>query len=442
VKKRGLWVGLLVFLLLWPATAVFAEQPVVYYDGGQIFVEEDVSLAPGEVFRGDIGVFDGDLTIPQGSTVTGDVFVTNGDVELDGSVEGSLGVINGNLLLHEIGEVRREVFGMNGDLEIAGRVGGDLSVMFGKIDLRSSAVVEGDVMVVSGSLEREPGAQIQGEAMPEIPLPKIPSIPEMPGILPIPELPPVPEIPSLTPPPVPEPPSPPMYRHQAPTFGQQIGRFVGRMFTAGFMGLMFIALAVLIVFIWPRATRQVADCIVALPVQSFGLGLLTFLIAIVLEAMALVLMILLILVGALLIGTVILIPFGLLLILVSVLLLVPVPLVLAGAMVLGWVGLAEAVGMKVLALLKMKDVSPLGAVLAGMLVTVPLAAILWIIQPACCAWPFIILLTSVGLGAVLHTRFGRQSCRQAGSVGEIPPLPMEAMDEEAGLPDAPQGSAS
>jgi hypothetical protein len=72
-----------------------------------------------------------------------------------------------------------------------------------------------------------------------------------------------------------------------------------------------------------------------------------------------------------------------------------------------------------------------------MLVTVPLAAIFWIIKPVCCAWPFIVLLTSVGLGAVIHTRFGRQSCRQAGTIDESEVLPIEAMDEESGMPDSP-----
>jgi hypothetical protein len=174
-----------------------------------------------------------------------------------------------------------------------------------------------------------------------------------------------------------------------------------------------------------------------MPVQSFGLGLLTFLIAAGLEALATVLMILVILIAAALISTVILIPVGLLLILLSILLLLPVPLALAGAMVLGWVGLAQVIGQQVFKLLKSGYVRPLGAVLVGLLVTVPLAAILWIVQPACCAWPFVVLLTSVGLGAVFHTRFGRQNCQQPGPPAGPELLPAAAMDEETGQPDGP-----
>jgi hypothetical protein len=221
--------------------------------------------------------------------------------------------------------------------------------------------------------------------------------------------------------------------------GQQIGRFIGRAVMMTFMGLLFVGLGVLVTFLWPRHTRQVSDCISAMPIQSFGLGLLTFLIAAGLEALAAVLMILVILVAAALIATVILIPIGLLLILLSFLLLLPVPIALAGAMAMGWVGLADRIGRKVLELLNVQDARPVGAVLVGMLITVGVAGTLWLLAPACCGWPFVIALTSVGLGATIHTRFGTQSCRQAPPSGASPDasqvLPPEAMDEEAGKPD-------
>jgi len=181
-----------------------------------------------------------------------------------------------------------------------------------------------------------------------------------------------------------------------------------------------------------------------MPAKSFVLGLLTFLIAAVLEALAGVLLILLIVVGAGLIGTVILSPIGLLLILLSVLVLLPVPLALLVGLVLGWVALAELIGQKVGKALRVRKLQPLGATLIGLLITVPVTAVLWVIEPCCCAWPFVILLTSIGLGAVFHTRFGKQDCRQLTppsklqeKAGEPEALPAEAMDEEAGAPDQP-----
>lgn len=432
MKKKGLWLGLLAVLLLWPVATVFADGPHLSYDDGQIFVDEDVSLEVGETFNDDLGVFDGDLTVPAGSAVNGDVFVTNGDVEIAGQVNGNVAVINGNFDLAQGGQVQGDLFDMSGKVEVAGRVRGDLSAMFGDVELKSSAVLEGDLTVLSGTLEREAGARVYGEEIPNIPLPKIPLIPEKPSV---PERPEVPDVPRITPP------VPHRVLHDTPV--QWLGRFVGRVVSAGFFSLVWIALGVLVVFLWPRPTRRVADCIAKLPLQSFGLGLLTFGIAAVLEALAAVLMIVIILLAAALISTVILIPIGLLLLLFAVLVLLPVPLVLAGAMGLGWVSLAELVGRKVAHLLKAGEIKPLGATFLGLLITVALAAVLWVLKPVCCAWPFVILLTSVGLGAVIHTRFGRQPCRQAtpSPSAEAEPLPAEAMDEEAGEPDVPKVGA-
>jgi len=429
-RKSWVWVGLLLLLALWPAQ-VAADGPVLNIDDGQIFVDEDVSLEPGETFDGDLGIFDGNLTVPQNSVVKGDVFITNGDARIAGRIDGSLAVMNGALVLSEGARVEGDLFGMAGSAEIAGRVGGDASWMFGDAELLSSAVVEGDLMVVSGSLQRQAGVRPDLDDLPDLPL-----LPER-SVQPE-----APEVPRFESPRVPTPQRP---TWPQPTVGQRMASFVGRIVTAGLMSLLFVGLALLIVLIWPRATQRVAECITLLPLQSFGLGLLTFLLAAVLESLAMVLMILLILVAAALISTVILIPIGLLLILLSMLLLLPVPLALAAGMVLGWVGVAEVVGRKVAHVLQAGKVSVMGAVLVGLLVTVPVAALLWVLKPACCAWPFIILLTSLGLGAVFHTRFGRQPCQPSAMStpgtrvvpAEAEPLPAEAMDEEAGLPDEP-----
>lgn len=445
MKKKVLGLGILLLLLLWPTSSVFADGPGIHFDGGQIFVDEDVSLERGETFDGDLGIFEGDLSIPEGSVVDGDVFVADGDADIAGSVTGDVAVLGGDLYLTKSSRVEGEVFVMGGDLECAGRVEGNLSVMFGDGELHDSAVVDGDVMIMGGSMEREAGAEILGEEMPEIPIPDLPFLPEKPDL---PDMPPMPDIPDM--PPMPDiPDMPPMpeieiyewtpepYVHYEETMGQSVGRFVGRVLGTGFLSVVFVALGLLIVFVWPRNAQRVADCIATMPLQSFGLGLLTFLIATVLEALAMVLMIIIVLVAAVLISTVILIPIGLLLIVLSVLVLLPVLLAMVGAMVMGWVALAQLVGRMAIKALNAGYVKPLGATLVGMLITVPLAALLWIIKPACCAWPFIILFTSLGVGAVIHTRFGKQKCQQGRPPIEPDLLPVEAMDEEAGEPDEP-----
>jgi cytoskeletal protein CcmA (bactofilin family) len=426
-QKWSLWVGLMILLLLWPAGAVSAEEPIMAFDNGRIFVDEDVALEPGETFEGDLGVFRGDLDMPEGSIVRGDLFVTNGKATIDGRVDGDLAVVRGDLELGRNGQVRGDVFVLGGEQDIAGQIRGDLSALYGEVELRSTALVDGNLLVFSGSIDREPGAQVRGEQVSEIPMPPIPFLGELPE---------TPRVPEIEQPARPEMPLRPEVRHpQGQTFGQRVGRLVGRSLMAGFMTLLSLAVGAVLVVVWPRHVQRVADCVRTLPFQSLGLGLLAFLIAAGLEALAMVLMILIILIGAALVGTVILIPIGLLLILLSALVLLPVPLALLGGMILGWVGLAEALGRKVLSRLQVKGVRPLGAVLVGLLVTVPIAGLLWIVKPLCCAWPFAILLSSFGLGAVVHTRFGRQSCQAPASEDEV--LPPEAMDEEAGQPDMP-----
>jgi cytoskeletal protein CcmA (bactofilin family) len=428
-----LWYSLLlVVLLIGPASIAYAgESEIVQSDGGRIFVDEDVALEPGETFAGDLGVFNGDLTVPPDSTVNGSVFVADGDADVAGLIKGDLAVLGGDLELSDSGRVRGDVFTMSGSHKVAGQVNGDLSSMFGDMELGSAALVNGDLLVISGQLEREPGAQVQGDELSELRLPDVPLFREQPRGREVPDVPEVPEVPAQPEwaPRVPQSPS--------ETLGSRVGRFLGRMVSAGFMSLLFVAAGMLIVIVWPKHTRRVAECISAAPAQSFGLGLLTFVIAAVLEVVAVVLMVVIILVAAVLISTVLLIPVGLLLILLSGLVLLPVPLILAGAVILGWVSLAETVGRKVLAVVKVENVRPLGAVLVGLLLTVSLAATLWVIEPLCCAWPFIILLTSIGVGGVIHSRFGRQPCWGADISVSEDVLPLEAMDEELGQPDRP-----
>ena len=434
MRKVALWVGLMMLLLLGPAQAVMADGPVVQQDGGEIYYDQDVRLEPGEVFEGSLGLVNGDLTIPAGSSVRGDVFVTNGDAEIMGRVEGNLAVVSGDLTMGNT-EVRGDVMGVGGDTEIAGRVQGNVSVMFGNVVLQSTADIQGDLTVVSGSLERQEGAQVRGEVIPNIRLPRLPFgerlvLPVVPETPPMPATPLPPQAPRTTPA-IPVPMVPGWPRQM--TLGQDVGRFLGHLVVAGSMTLLAVVAGLLMAVALPRPVRRVAECISLMPVQSLGLGLLTFLLAAGLEALAVVIMIIIILVAAMLISTVILIPIGLLLILLSILVLLPVPLALMGGIILGWVGLAEVVGRRVLRALRAREIRTLGAVMLGMLLTGAVVSMLWLVQPLCCGSLLAVLLSSLGLGAVFHTRFGRHDCQRLST--QASPLPADAMDDEAGRPD-------
>ena len=449
MRKTGLWLGLLALLLLWPATVVWADDPdrstggyEWSFDEGKTYFNEDVTVRSGEVVEGQLGVFNGNLSLEEGSVVNGEVFVINGNVQAAGRVNGDLAVIRGDLVVAQTGWVSGELLGMGGTRDISGHVDGNLSGLFGKTVLRGTAVIGGDVLGGPGDLVLDPGVQIGGQVE-RIPIPSLPFSDEgidLPEIT-LPEVPAVPEVPAL-------PEVPTLPRDHPDTLGERIGGFVGRVFAALVMSVVLLAVGALIAAIWPRPTQRVAGCIADLPLRSLGLGLLTFLIAAALEVLAIILFAVLAVVAATLMATVILIPVGLLLILLGVLLLAVVPLALAVGMVLGWVALAELVGQKLLAALKAQRVTPLAAVVVGLLATLWLPALLWLIEPCCLAWPVVILLTSLGLGAVILTRFGTRHCLPTKpsasptavgtpAAGPLPALSADAMDQEVGQPDGP-----
>ncbi len=433
MRKNLVWLTLLLLLLLWPASAVWADDPdrstggyEWNFDDGKTFFGEDVTIKQGEVVDGPLGIFNGTLEMEEGSVVNGEVFVFNGNVQVGGRVNGDLAVIKGDLLIAQTGWVTGELFGMGGTREIAGHVDGNLSGLFGETVLRGTAVVGGDVLGGPGNLVLDPGALVGGqvEEFESFDLPFIK-----------PEI----DLPEVTPPPLPVVP----WDEPHNTVGHRIGGFIGRMVSAMMFSLMLLVVGAIIAVIWPRPTQRVSKCIATLPMRSLGLGLLTFLIAAALEVLAVVLLAVIAVVSVALMATVILIPVGLVLLLLGTLLLAVVPVALAIGMLLGWVALAELVGQKILAALKAQKITPLAAVVVGLLATVWLPALLWSIQSCCLAWPVVILLTSLGLGAAILTRFGTRPCLSASrsaSTAEPPVLPASEMDQEAGQPDSPAAS--
>jgi hypothetical protein len=385
------------------------------------------------VFQGPLGIFDGDLMLSEGGVIAGDVFVSGGDAVIAGQIRGGLAVLRGDTRLAAGSSVTGDVFGLNSDQDVAGTVGGNLTNVSGTIVLRSSAVVEGNLLGWRTDVERERGAQVKGQEMERIPMPAIPLLPGWPERLP--------RAPGLTPavPALPTPPElgeamPPLPRHRE-TFGERAAGLAGRVFGATFSSLLLIAIGAIIVLIWPRPIQRVSACMGALPLRSLGLGLLTFLIAIGLEVLAALLLAVLVVIGATLSATIILLPIGLLLILLGVLLLLPVPLALLGGTILGWVSLADLLGRKVLRRLGLRSVSTLGAVVAGLALTIWLPALLFLSDVCCIGWPLVVMLiSSIGVGSVVLTRFGTRPCFAAARKADEP-LPAEAMDEEAGKPD-------
>lgn len=435
MNKNAVLLAVLALVLLWPAGTAWAtaEGEDWSFDGGKTFVNEDVTVSAGQVLQGPLGLFDGDLTVEAEGRVVGDVFVSGGDAHIAGQITGGLAVMSGDTRLEAGSYVSGDVFGLDSDQDIAGRVGGNLTSVSGQVVLRSSAVIDGNLLGWREGIEREPGAQVKGQELQGIPsVPFLPAVPEPPRLL-------TPQVPSpMTPiPPVPVRPARPPR-----SWGQTTTGDVGRVFGATLSSLVLIAVGMLVVIIWRRPVQRVSNCIVALPWRSLGVGVLTVLIAVVVEVVAALLLAVLSVVGATLSATIILLPLGIVLILLGVLLLLPAPLALAAGLIVGWVGLAELLGRRVLGLLRVRDVSPLAAVVLGLALTILLPALLSLSDVCCIAWPAVVLLvSSLGLGSVVLTRFGTRTCFPARgplappAAGQGEALPPEAMDAEAGLPD-------
>ena len=174
---------------------------------------------------------------------------------------------------------------------------------------------------------------------------------------------------------------------------------------------LWAALAVLVVLFLPRQVEQVSHAVVAQPVISAGLGVLT----------AVILPIILLLVAITIIG-------------------IPVSLLGVLALVISWaygiVVLGLEVGKRLAQMLKVDLAAPVVAgagtfilvlVMNGVKVAIP-----------CVGWIFAALVGCLGLGAVLLTRYGTQPYPPLVSQAMLPP----AEDWTPGPPTPPAPPAT
>lgn len=92
--------------------------------------------------------------------VQGDLYGAGGNVVLSGPVHGNAHLAGGNVEITPEAEVRGDLFAGGGDVDIRGPVKG--SVHAGGGQVRIDAAVDGDVHVASGDLDLGPGARIGG----------------------------------------------------------------------------------------------------------------------------------------------------------------------------------------------------------------------------------------------------------------------------------------
>lgn len=286
--------------------------------------------------------------------VAGGTFTLNSGETLDGN----LLIFGGAVTLEEESLVEGNVSLMGGTISIDGRVEGDVIGFGGVIRLGEASEVDGDLTALGAVVHRDPGAVVGGQVIKGIDGPfTFPSPFSF-----VPDVPDVPRVPYL------------------PDFNVGVNPlWAGLWFF--FKTFLWAALAVLVVMFLPNPIERTADAIVAQPVLSGGVGLLT----------------------------VIVMPI-LLVILAITIILIPVSFVGGFALGLAWFLGRIAVGYEVgrrLAKTLNKDWAPAVSAGVGMfLLALVVDASGQLIQ--CIGWIFPTIVAVVGIGGLLLTRFGTQ----------------------------------
>jgi hypothetical protein len=279
-------------------------------------------------------IFGENYTLKSGETLNEDLVVFGGSVSIEKEAK-----VNGSVVL----------FG--GSFTLDGEVTKDVVVMGGAVKLGEAAHIRGNLVPLGATTNIDSGAKIDGEVV------NTPTRPSLPDGHPEPLSPDLPKlVDSYTNP-----------------FWNALGALV--------QSFVLALLAMLIALFLPVQMRRVSDGVVAQPLVSFGMGLLTlilFIVVMVALALFSVFIITLIVTGPLLII---------------------VPILFAICVVFGFWSLGMEVGLRIGQMFKSEWPLPLAAGLGVFLLSL-------VANVPCLGGLFAGLIILTGLGAVLMTRFG------------------------------------
>jgi len=292
----------------------------------------------------------------EGQVVMGGSFTLDSGEVLDGD----LLVLGGSAILEDESLVRGDVIVFGGNVDCDGEITGDVAVIGGMVSLGSSAVVQGDVQAIGGSVQTDEGARIEGVVVSQDDF-DIPFNFHWDGDV------------------------------IDPSHWVSIARparIITNIVWYFFRSFLLAGLAVLAVMFWHKPTERVAKTAVDQPLLAGGIGLLTIL-----------LIIPVILIMVVLILSIPLIPIFL--------------LVFVLALLFGWIGLGLEVGERIAKAFKW-DMHPaaaagLGTLISSLIVGGVAGATSGFGLIPCLDWVLPTFVASLGLGAVILTRFGSQS---------------------------------
>lgn len=135
---------LTVILMFAFVTPAFAQEP--NNSGDQIKFGENFVLEAEQTYDGDLAILGGNATLEANSELDGDLAVLGGNFTAKAE-----SVIDGDVI----------VFG--GNVNIDGTVDGDLGAIGGNVNLSDTAIIKGDVGSLGGRVERAEGATVEGD---------------------------------------------------------------------------------------------------------------------------------------------------------------------------------------------------------------------------------------------------------------------------------------
>ena len=314
-----------------------------------------------------------------GKVVFGGSFTLESGEEIDGD----LVIFGGSAVLEEDSRVDGSVVVMGGSATVAGEVDGDIVTFGGNVEVRRTAVVDGDLITIGGNVNRREGAVVRGSEVEGLEFTGFPRFWTFPTGL-----------------------------NLSNRWPNVWSNFLFDVLRSVFVALALAALGLLVVLFWPKQTKVIGQAILVAPLPSGGVGLLTAVVAITLMVL-----------------------FAITICLSPVAFLLGVAMLVAG--VFGWIAVGLLVGQELLRAFKVKGITPMIAVVVGILLISLLGAI------PCIGTIAAIIAGCLGLGAVVLTRFGTQTYPLPAPVPPAPPVlaePEEIATVEV-EPEAEEGAS-
>lgn len=304
----------------------------------------------------------------------GDWVVIGDDVTVHAGdrVHGNVLIIGGEFMLEETGRVSGDVITFGGSAHLAGRVDGTLLTIGSDLTITGSAGLDGEAIAIGGDTNNVTQIVISGNYV-TLPGPSIGRISLVPFL--------------------------PVRRSQPASPSETVTLTLQRVLRSVRDTLVVSVLAGLILLMWPLSLTRMRHAITVAPGVTGGIGLLTLLLFPIL--------------AGLLAATIVLLPVGAIILLAFV-----------AVALLGWIALGMLLGERLLGWVGLHAAGPVATGLAG---TFGLTLILGIIGAlpglAAIIWLARFLLVSLGIGAVILTRFGRQTFRRPALMSDnLPPV--------------------